>query len=145
MANIHTDWGPKTWTENRESGKVTSIDVKIRGWRIINNIDDTPKTYREISVSREVESGFNKIYSSLDTNWNPEIEETYTLTVPEEHQTEKVFYLSNDHVHDHAQGNDGDIEYQEKLEEWIDLLNADSSFLAKIESVKTQLIALGEE
>ena len=33
----------------------------------------------------------------------------------------------------------------EKLKEWIKLLEDDAGFLAKIESVRQQLIALGEE
>ena len=143
--NIITNYGPKTWIENRDDGVVTSVDVKVRGWRIINNEDGSPKTYKQYNIRREDGEGFIKLYKGFDFTQMAEVEETYTYTVPEEHQTDKVFYLNAEHVHDHTQGDDGDIEYQTKEKEWRKDLKEDSVFLAKIESVKTQLEALGEE
>ena len=142
--NIITNYGPKTWTENREDGVIKSLTVKIRGWRIINNNDGSPKTYKEFNTTRDAGDGYKKFYKVFDVTTMAEVEETYTYTVPEEHQTDKVFYLNAEHVHDHTQGDDGDIEYQTKEKEWRKDLGEDSDFLAKIESVKTQLEALGE-
>jgi hypothetical protein len=142
--NIITNYGPKTWTENREDGVIKSLTVKIRGWRIINNNDGSPKTYKEFNTTRDAGDGYKKFYKVFDFTTMAEVEETHTYTVPEEHQTDKVFYLNAEHVHDHTQGDDGDIEYQTKEKEWRKDLGEDSDFLAKIESVKTQLEALGE-
>jgi len=142
MPNTITNYGPKTWIENRESGVVKSITVKIKGWRDINNDDGSPKYLKNHLLDRGID-GYKKSYG--DYTSNEEIEETYTLDIPSEHQTDKVFYLDKYHVHDHTQGNDGDVEYQEKFKEWMKLLKDDAAFLAKVESVRQQLIALGEE
>jgi len=142
--NIITNYGPKTWTENREDGVIKSLTVKIRGWRIINNSNGSPKTYKKINTTRDIGDGLKKFIKVFDFTTMAEVEETYTYAVPAEHQTDKVFYLNALHVHDHTQGDDGDIEYQTKEKEWRKDLGEDSDFLAKIESVKTQLEALGE-
>ena len=143
--DITTNYGPKTWTENREGGVVKSLTVKIRGWRIINNNDGSPKTYKELEISRDAGNGYKKFHKLFDVTHTAEIEETHDIDIPADHQTDKEFYLNKYHVHDHTQGDDADIEYQGKLKEWIKLLEDDAGFLAKIESVRQQLIALGEE
>ena len=146
MANLRTNWGPGSWIETREDGVVKSLTVKIKGWRIINNEDGTPKTYSTIRQTRSVPgTDLRERLTALDRGGVAEIEETHTIDIPEEHQTDKVYYLNEYHEHDHTQGDAGDIEYQEKTKEWVKLLKEDSDFLAKEESVLEQLIALGEE
>lgn len=140
----YINWGPKTWVETRDSGVVKSIEVKIKGWRKINNEDGTPKTWSEITIERDAGEGLKRFFKILDTGQAAEIEETYVFTVPEEHETDKVFYLDGLHNHDHTQGDDGDVEYQEKSKEWMKLIKADSDFTDKVESVQTRLEALGE-
>ena len=55
MVDIKTNWGPGTWIEHREDGVVKSLTVKIKGWRIINNEDGSPKTYSTIRQTHSVE------------------------------------------------------------------------------------------
>jgi hypothetical protein len=145
--DIFTNYGPKTWIENRESDVLKSIIVKIRGWRIINSEDGLPKTYKRLIVKLNIDDEAVKLYTPVDITYPGEIEESYTFSVPEEHQTDKLFYLHSNHHHYSQDMEDidaGDNEYSEKFEEWIKLLEADSDFLTKRDSVITQLKALGE-
>ena len=38
MKNTYINWGPDTWTENRESGVIKSIDVIIKAGLVENQV-----------------------------------------------------------------------------------------------------------
>ena len=110
--------------EHREDGVVKSLTVKIKGWRIINNEDGSPKTDSIIRHTHWVEgTDLRKRISGLDKTGVAEIEETFNMDIPEEHQSDKIHYLDKYRDHDHTQGDAGDIEYSTKRKEWVKLLN----------------------
>jgi len=125
------NWGPNTWVESRDSGVLKSLVIKIKGWKSINK--DMMYTYKV-----EHDEG-TQFLQGIDMTFPADIEEEYNFSIPEVHQTSSVYYLDKHLVHDHSHGNSNDLEWQSKYKEWVKLLNEDSAFQNKIESVKTQL------
>ena len=128
--DISINYGPKSWIENREDGVVKTIDVKIKGWRNDNNPP-------QITITRD-----SVDYTGIDWTKDAEVEETFRIWIPEDSQTNKSFFLAADHTHDHSQGDDGDELYRTACKKWMQQLEADSAFQARVKSVEDQLKSL---
>ncbi len=121
------NYGPKTWVENRESGVVKSLTVKIKGWKSINSNN-------QFTIQRDMNGEGIKLFTAFDVTSTADVEEEHVLSIPTEHQTDTVYYIKSDHTHDKSlQSRDDDVEYNTKSGKWIELLEADSDFLNKVD------------
>lgn len=136
MKNTYINWGPDTWTENRESGVIKSIDVIIKAGLVENQVvkvkhshiynEDADPSTSTGTIAKEIP----------DVTASAEIEETFNWSVPDDMQTSAVYH---NHVHPHDL--DNDKLYLEQLHKWFDLIPQEVKFQAAISKVNK---ALGE-
>jgi len=135
MERIVINWGPDTWTENREDNVVKSIDVIIKGWKN-DNIPTLIKHSHIEDPDDFTKSTGTMAMEHIDIKADGQVEESFNWIVPDDCQTSYVH-----HHHQHPHDVENDQGYLVQLHKWFDLIPEDDKFQTAITKVNN---ALGE-